>query len=144
MQYSSITAIGSLTAVNRFDQDALILEREMCSGLEMADVRTDDEDAPGQSGILAFPRFAGGQPITLGGRLSIVSTGADGAVQDACDVLEASIISALTAMMGTPDDIVWTGGGGGSISVFTHSRYVPSGDGIIRKCQFGLMAGDVT
>lgn len=144
MQYSTITAIGALEAVNRYDMDALILEREMCSGLEMADVRTDDEDAPGQSGILAFPRFFGGQPITLGGRLNIVSTGADGAWQDACDTLEAAIISALTAMMSAPDDIVWTGGGGGSISVYTHSRFVPSNDGIIRKCQFGLMAGDVT
>lgn len=144
MQYSSITAIGALTAVNRFDQDALILEREMCSGLEMAELRTETEDAPGQSGILVFPPFLGGQPITLGGRLSIVSTGADGAVQDAMDVLEASIVSALVAMTTAADDIVWTGGGGGSLSVWAHGRYVPSGDGVIRKCQFGLIAGDVT
>ena len=110
----------------------------------MAEIRTEVEDAPGQDGVLVFPPFEGGQEIVLGGHYNIVSTGVDGAYQNAIEAVEADLVVALLAMKTAADDLTWTGGGGGSISVWLHRRLVPTGTATFRGVQFGLMAGDVT
>lgn len=139
MIYSSITDIGAFSSVNLDGSDSLILLRERCSGMEDADYDPVVKDAPGQDGVLLFPSFERGQPIILGGLLNVVS----GEYFAGAETLEASIISALDAMIDAADDLVWTGGGGGTLSVFKKSKYVASQENGLRYCQFGLIAGAV-
>lgn len=140
MLYSTITDIGSFGDVNLDDAPCLWLDPAMCSGLEYPELRTEIEDAPGEDGVLVFPPFLGGQPVVLGGILIVPS----GDYFAGVETLIAAIASALEAMRAAPANIVWTGGGGGTLSVWTNGRLAQTWDNGNHRVQFGLIGGDVT
>lgn len=137
MRVNSITAIGTLTALNFASADSLVFVPSRCS-IPEALLRTTVEDAPGQAGVFVEPPLAGAQIITLGGYLNITSVGTDAAYLAAMDTLEGVIKTALAALQVAPDDLV---SGAGTISVWQYAPYEPTFDeeAKVMNVVFGLI-----
>lgn len=125
IRVSSITAIGTFTALSPATPDWLRLVPGRCTGLADADLRTDVEDAPGQDGALVFAPLDGQQPITLGGDLIITSDGSDPGYMEAAETLFAVLQTALAALKAAPDDLTWPTG---SMSVWKNGKLEPTFD----------------
>lgn len=136
MRYSTISAIGSFTALSPASTDWLFLVPSECSGGGDVDLRTDVEDAPGADGGLIQSPLDAAQIITLSGRLLINSAGDDAGYYAAEDTLFASLKAALDAMKAAPDDLVHSGG---SLSCWKYSRIGDGRDGLLKTVMFDLV-----
>jgi hypothetical protein len=107
MRVSTISQIGSFTALSSASADYLALRPSKCSGMD-APLRTTVEPAPGESGALIFPPFDDAWIITLGGELVVTSTGssAEGSYRTAIDTLLASLKSAIDGLKTAPGNLV--------------------------------------
>lgn len=140
MRYSTISEIGSFTALSPVSTDYLLIDPARCSGGADAPLRTTVEDAPGADGALIFPPLDGAQIITLAGRLRILSASDDAGYFAAIDTLLASLKTALDAMKSAPDDLIHSAG---TLSVWKYAPIDTAWEGAAMLVTFGLVV-DVT
>lgn len=135
MRYSTISAIGSFTALSPASSDYLWLDPSRCSGGVDAPLRTTVEPAPGADGVLIEPPLDDAQIITLSGRL-IVTSDAQGVFSSACDTLLASLKTALDALKASPGNLVHAGG---TLSVWKYAPLDTTFDGAAMYVTFALV-----
>lgn len=140
MRYSTISAIGTFTALSSATADYLELDPAACQGGSDAPIRITTEQRAGADGVYVFPPFDDAQIITLAGKLRITSAGDETGYFAAEDTLLASLKTALDLMKAAPDDLVHSGG---TLSVWKYAGIVDSRDGLILTVTFGLIV-DVT
>lgn len=136
MRYTSISQIGTFTALDEGSTDYLRLVPGSCSGGADAQLRTTVEPAAGIDGPLIFPALDDAQIITLAGDLIINSAGTEPDYFDAIDTLLASLKSALDALKSAPDDLVHSGG---TLSVWKYAPIDTTWAGITMSVTFGLV-----
>lgn len=136
MRVSTISAIGSFSAVNGGASDSLIIVPGR-STVPEADLRSDVEDVPGGAGIMLIGDILEGQQIlTLGGYLEITSDGTESGYFDAIDTLYASLKSALQAMETASGNLVHSGG---TLACRYYNPLTPSWEGVLKYVTFGLI-----
>lgn len=136
MRYSTISAIGSFTALSASSTDYLHLIPSRCTGGADSPMRTIVESAPGQDGALIFPPLDDAQIITLAGDFVITSDGTESGYLTAQDTLLASLKSALDAMKAAPDDLVHSAG---TLSVWKYAPLETSWEGVVMAVTFSLI-----
>jgi hypothetical protein len=136
MRYSSISAIGTFTALSAADADYLHLDPTRCTGGADAPLRTTIEPYPGSSGAFIFPPLDDAQIITLAGDLIITSAGDESGYFTALDTLFASLKTALDALKTAPNNLVHSGG---SLPVWKYAPIDTSFAGIVMSVTFGLV-----
>lgn len=140
MRYSTISAVGTFTALSPATPDYLRMNPAACTGGADAPLRTTVEPSPGADGALIFPPLDDAQIITLSGDLIIKSTSAEAGYFTAVDTLLAALKTALDAMKAAPDDLVHSGG---TLSVWKYAPIETTWAGILMSVTFGLVV-DVT
>lgn len=140
MRYSTITQIGTFTALTPSTPDWLRLDPARCSGGTDAPLRTTLEPVPGGDGVLVFPPFDDAHIITLGGDLMITSSGTDAGYFAAVDTLLAALKTALDALKAASGSLV---SNDGTVAVWKYSPIDTSYQGALMGVTFGLVV-DVT
>lgn len=136
MRYSTISAIGSFTALTSSTADYLRLDPTRCSGGTDAPVRLTIEANPGFDGAKVFPAYDDAQIITLGGDLVITSSSTESGYFSAEDTLMAALKTALDAMKASPDNLVHSGG---TLSVAKYAPISESRQGFLCGVTFSLV-----
>jgi hypothetical protein len=133
VRYSTINQLGTFTAFDISSVDYLRLVPGRCTGGADADVRTTEEDAPGQHGVLVFPPLDGAQIITLSGDFSINSGGDPFAAND---TILASLRTALNLLRAAPGNLVHSGG---TLKVWKHAKIEDSWQGALLSVTFSVV-----
>lgn len=135
-RYSSISAIGSFTAINEGATDYLRLDPTKCTGGADPPLRTSIEQAPGADGALILPPLDDAWIITLAGDLIIRSASTEAAYFTALDTLLALLKTDLDALKAAPGDLVHSGA---TLKVWKYAPISDSWAGIIKSVTFGLV-----
>lgn len=136
MRVSTITQIGSFTALSPDTPDWLRLDPARCSGVSDAPLRTTTEPIAGDDGVFVFPPFDDAQIMTLGGDLIITSANADPDYMTAVDDLFLTLKAALNELKFAPDDLV---SNDGIVQVWKYAPIETSWQGALMGVTFGLV-----
>jgi len=136
MRYSTISQIGTFTALDESATDWLRLDPTKCTGGDDPPMRTTVEPAPGLDGVLIFPPLDDAWIITLAGDLIITSATDEAGYFAAMDTLLDSLRSALDALKTAPDDLV---SNDGTVSVWKYAPLDSSYQGALKSVTFGLI-----
>jgi hypothetical protein len=136
MRYSTISQIGSFTAVNGGAADYFLPDPTKCTGGDDAPLRTTVEPAPGLDGALILPPLDDAQIITLAGPLIITSAGDEAGYFAAMDTLFAALKTALAALKVAPDDLVSSDG---TVKVWKYAGIDSGWEDLTKTVTFGLV-----
>lgn len=111
--------------------DTLIISDDgEITGLDGAPVRAEIDDQGQSDGGIVHPKFYGPRIITFSGEVLIQSVNFEdrAAYLTAINVLEASVISALEALLNSASSLAWTPTGGAAKSI---------------SCTYGTQGGEI-
>jgi len=136
-RYSSITAIGSFTAINGGATDYLRIDPAKCTGGADPPLRTSIEAAPGEDGALILPPLDDAWIITLGGDLIIKSSSTESGYFSALDTLFALLKTDLDGLKAAPGNLTHSGT---TLKVWKYGAISDSWSNQIKSVTFGLVA----
>jgi len=139
----TLTTPASTLTLNASSGDTYLLDPTLCSGLDMAPLRTPIDDKPQAHGGIVHNFWKGARHVTLSGLLYVVSASTDSGVAAARNTLEDGLVAALESILQADGTLQFTPSGGSSRSLTVRCDVpVTYSGGFVKNFVFGLVAAN--